>query len=134
MFATEKSAMRASYIPGLAAIAVGINLVGASAAPMDLNLSANATHASGATASLQPPPGFQLNQKGLAAIRPAGGQLNVSAISSDLGQYSVGRTDTANNLFNPPDSLQGQLSNDQMLSPDKLRTGATNDLLRPPPK
>jgi hypothetical protein len=133
-FATEKSAMRTGYIPGLAAIAVGVGIVGVSAAPMDLTLSADATHASSTAASLQPPPGFQLNQKGFSAIGPTGGQLSVSALASNLGHYSAVRTDTANNLFNSPDSLQNQLSNDRMPSPDKFRTGATNDLLRPPPK
>jgi len=122
--------MRTSYILGLAAIAVGFSIVGASAAPMDFILSAPATRAADTAAALQPPPGFQLNQKGFAGLIPAG----APGAASNPEHSNISRTDTVNNLLSPPDSLKNQLSNDQLLSPDKLRGDATKDLLSPPTK
>jgi hypothetical protein len=125
--------MRNSYISGLAAVAVGLSIVGASAAPMDF-MSSAVTRADDTAASMQPPPGFHLN-KGFAAFRPeAGGASTASGLVSNPEHYSISRADTPNNLLSPPDSLKNQLLNDQLLAPDRLSTGETNDLLRPPPK
>jgi hypothetical protein len=127
--------MRTSYIPGLAAIAVGVSIVGASAAPMDMALSAGATHAGDTAASLlQPPAGSGLNQKGLAAIQSTGGQLSVSAIVANPAAFNIGKAEAVNAFFSPQDSLENRLSNTLLLSPDKVRADTTNDLLHPPSK
>jgi hypothetical protein len=122
--------MRTGYIPGLAAIAMGVSIIGASAAPMDFILSAPATRTASTAAALQPPPGFQLNEKGFAGLRSAG----APGAASNPEHSNISRSDTVNNLLSPPDSLKNQLSNDQMLSPDKLKSDATSNLLSHPPK
>ena len=79
--------MRSNLVLGLTAIAFGFGIVGVSAAPMDLTLHAAALQANITVGNLQPLAGIGLNQKGLAAIKPAGAQSE--PIHSNLERYPL---------------------------------------------
>jgi hypothetical protein len=121
--------MRSNFILGVAAIAAVFGAGGVAAAQMDLSLNASALLANNA-ASLRPPAGVGLNQKGLAAIKPVGAQPGVSAATSSDMLSSLARVDT-DNMLRSPDSTQNQLINN-LLSGSREVTN--DDLLRPPPK
>jgi hypothetical protein len=122
--------MQSNLVPGLAAIALGFGIIGVAAAPMDSTLNAGAIQANSTFGSLQPPAGAGLNQKGLAAIKPAAAQPSVSALTSNNVPSTIAKTDT-DNMLRHPDSAENRLTSNLQSGSDKA---LTNDMLRPPPK
>jgi hypothetical protein len=113
------------------AVAAGVfGVVGVSAAQTDFALNASGLLAESSSASLRPPAGARLNQKGLAAIKAVGGQPGASALASSDVPSNLAQVDVDNMLRSPVSTESRFLNN--LLS----RSGetATNDLLRPPPK
>jgi len=113
----------------LTAIALGFGIAGVSAAPID-SLRAGTMQANGTAGFVRPPAGAGLNQKGLAAIKPAGGQSGASNLSSNEVRSSIAKMGT-DNMVRPPDSAENRLVNNLLSGSSKA---ATSDMVRPPSK
>jgi hypothetical protein len=121
--------MRSNFILSLTAIALGFGIAGVSAAPINFTLQAGTTQANSA-GSVQPSAGIGLNQKGLAAIKPASGRSSTSDLASNDVLSSIGKVGT-DNMVRRPDSAENQLINNLLSGSSKA---ATDDMVRPPSK
>jgi hypothetical protein len=122
--------MRSNFMLSLTAIALGFGIAGVSAAPIDFTLQAGTMQANSTTGSLQPPAGVGLNQKGLAAIKPAGGQSIASDLAANDVLSSIAKMGT-DNMVRRPDSEENRLVNNLLSGSSKAATG---DMVRPPSK
>jgi hypothetical protein len=118
--------MRNNFILSVTAIALNVGIAGVSAAPIDVN----AMQANGTAGSAQPPAGVELNQKGLAAIKPTGGQPSASDLVSKEVLSSIAKMST-DNMVRRPDSIENRLENNLLSGSSKA---ATDDMVRPPSK
>jgi hypothetical protein len=122
--------MRSNLILSLTATAFGFGIVGVSAAPMDLTSHAAALQANITAGNLQPLASMGFNQKGLAAIKPAGAGPSQSTLTSNDIRSSVSKMGAVN-MIRHPDSPENRLSNNVLSGSSKT---VTHDLLRPPSK
>jgi hypothetical protein len=120
--------MRSSYILSLTAFALALGVAAASAAPIDFNLKADTMRANSTAGGVQPPAGVGLNQKGLAAIKPAVGQSSVSNLASSDALSSIARMGS-DNMVRRPDSAENEIENNVLSGSNKA---ATENMLRPP--
>jgi hypothetical protein len=121
--------MRSNFLLSLTAIALGFGIAGVSAAPID-SLRAGTMQANSTAGFVRPPAGAGLNQKGLAAIKPAGGQSSASNMASNDLRSSIAKMGT-DNMVRRPDSAENRLVNNLLSGSSKA---ATSDLVRPPSK
>lgn len=122
--------MRSNLVLSLTAIALGVGMAGVSAAPIDFTLQSGAMQGNSTAGRVQPPAGLVLNQKGLAAIKPAGSQPSASDLSSKNVLSSIAKMGT-DNLVRRPDSAENRLENDLLSGSSKA---VTEDMVRPPSK
>ena len=121
--------MRSNLILSLTATAFGFGIVGVSAAPMDLTSHAAALQANITAGNLQPLASMGFNQKGLAAIKPAGAGPSQSTLTSNDIRSSVSKMGAG--IIRHPNSPENRLSNNVLSGSSKT---VTHDLLRPPSK
>jgi hypothetical protein len=114
----------------LAAAAAVFSVVGVSAAQADFTLNARGLLADSSSASLRPPTGAKMNQKGLAAIKSMGGQPGASSLPASDGPSNLAQME-ADNMLRSPASTETRLFNNLLSHSGET---PTNDLLRPPPK
>ena len=93
--------MRSNLILSLTATAFGFGIVGVSAAPMDLTSHAAALQANITAGNLQPLASMGFNQKGLAAIKPAGAGPSQSTLTSNDIRSSVSKMGAVNMIRHP---------------------------------
>ena len=122
--------MRSNLVLSLTAIALSVGVAGVSAAPIDFTLQTGAMQGNSTAVRVQPPAGLVLNQKGLAAIKPAGSQPSASDLSSKNVLSSIVKMGT-DNLVRRPDSVENRLENNLLSGSSKA---VTEDMVRPPSK
>ncbi len=122
--------MRSNLVLSLTAIALSVGVAGVSAAPIDFTLQTGAMQGNSTAGRVQPPAGLVLNQKGLAAIKPAGSQPSASDLSSKNVLSSIAKMGT-DNLVRRPDSVENRLENNLLSGSSKA---VTEDMVRPPSK
>ena len=93
--------MRSNLVLSLTAIALSVGVAGVSAAPIDFTLQTGAMQGNSTAGRVQPPAGLVLNQKGLAAIKPAGSQPSASDLSSKNVLSSIAKMGTDNLVRRP---------------------------------
>lgn len=122
--------MRSNLVLSLTAIALSVGVAGVSAAPIDFTLQTGAMQGNSTAVRVQPPAGLVLNQKGLAAIKPAGSQPSASDLSSKNVLSSIAKMGT-DNLVRRPNSVENRLENNLLSGSSKA---VTEDMVRPPSK
>lgn len=122
--------MRSNLVLSLTAIALSVGVAGVSAAPIDFTLQTGAMQGNSTAGRVQPPAGLVLNQKGLAAIKPAGSQPSASDLSSKNVLSSIAKMGT-DNLVRRPNSVENRLENNLLSGSSKA---VTEDMVRPPSK
>jgi hypothetical protein len=122
--------MRSNFLLSLTAIALGFGIAGVSAAPIDFTLRAGTMQANSTAGFVRPPAGVGLNQKGLAAIKPAGGESSASNLASNDVRSGIAKMG-ADNMVRAPDSAENRLVNNLLSGSSKA---ATSDMVRPPSK
>ena len=122
--------MRSNLVLSLTAIALSVGMAGVSAAPIDFTLQTGAMQGNSTAGRVQPPAGLVLNQKGLAAIKPAGSQPSASDLSSKNVLSSIAKMGT-DNLVRRPNSVENRLENNLLSGSSKA---VTEDMVRPPSK